>query len=81
MLTLKTYIMYVYLYCYYLYLYILTIYVYVYKYYISLFYTLSIYYVYICRVISGRLFNESWVELDDEIRSLQVKHGLLTTEV
>jgi UDP-glucose:glycoprotein glucosyltransferase len=27
------------------------------------------------RVISGELFHESWVELDNEIRALEVRHG------
>jgi len=29
------------------------------------------------RIISGKLFNESWIELDDEIRALQVRKGLV----
>ena len=28
------------------------------------------------RVISGKLFNESWVELDEEIKALVVRRGL-----
>jgi hypothetical protein len=27
-------------------------------------------------VISGELFNQSWVQLDEEIRQLQVRAGL-----
>eukprot|EP01036_Dinobryon_divergens_P027125 gene27125-35847_t len=30
------------------------------------------------RIISGKLFNQSWVELDDEIRSLAIKSGYST---
>ena len=32
------------------------------------------------RIVSGNLFNESWVELDNEIRELQIKHGLISSE-
>jgi hypothetical protein len=27
-------------------------------------------------VVSGELFNQSWVQLDEEIRALQVRTGL-----
>ena len=30
------------------------------------------------RVISGPLFNESWVELDEEVKALEAKAGLIT---
>jgi UDP-glucose:glycoprotein glucosyltransferase len=29
------------------------------------------------RIVSGSLFNESWVELDEEIRKLEVRRGLV----
>jgi hypothetical protein len=32
------------------------------------------------RVVSGELFNQSWVQLDEEIRSLQVRNGLLLSQ-
>ena len=32
------------------------------------------------RIISGPLFNESWVQLDEEIKRLQVRRGLATRE-
>jgi hypothetical protein len=32
------------------------------------------------RVVSGELFSQSWVQLDEEIRSLQVRNGLLLSQ-
>jgi len=32
------------------------------------------------RIINGVLFNESWVELDREIRELRVKKGFLFSD-
>jgi hypothetical protein len=31
-------------------------------------------------VVSGELFNQSWVQLDEEIRALQVRNGLLLSQ-
>jgi hypothetical protein len=35
---------------------------------------------YCYRVVSGELFNQSWVQLDEEIRALQVRNGLLLSQ-
>ena len=32
------------------------------------------------RVVSGGLFNESWVELDEEIRALELRGGIFAQE-
>lgn len=38
---------------------------------------LSIYHIlYIVSIDSGKLFNQSWIELDEEINNLQIKKGV-----
>ena len=45
----------------------------------SYYHIYGVYYVGVVgRIISGKLFNQSWVELDEEIRSLAIKSGYAT---